>query len=370
MDNLFNILPYFLVTFIMAFILTPIIQSFGLHYNIIAKENKRTVHHGRITRVGGLAVFLAITWVVLIMTPLDKGTISILVGGCIVFLGGFLDDMYNLKPLAKLAFVMVGALVPVLFGDVLLHSINILGNKINIEAISVLISFCWIVGLSNAINLIDGLDGLATGISFIILVTFCIIGSFSGHIHTTIMAAIVAGALLGFLPFNFHPAKIFLGDCGALYIGYMIACLSLLGFKTSTFISLGFPVIIVFIPLEDTVLAIIRRKLKGQSVTTADRQHLHHIIMYKLGFSHEATVLTLYLMTALFSLSAIVLYFNVTLGLIMIFILCMIVWVFIELTGMISPYFHPLIGLCRKLTGHPIKKDDAFFEANKINHRQ
>ncbi len=369
MDNLLNILPYFLVSLIMAFILTPIIQSFGLRHNIIAKENKRTVHHGRITRIGGLAIYLAITWVILIMTPLDKGTISILIGGTIVFLGGFLDDMYNLKPLAKLAFIMLGSLVPILFGDVLLQSINLLGQRINIEAFDVLVSFCWIVGLSNAINLIDGLDGLASGISFIIVITFCIIGSFSGHIHTTIIAAIVAGALLGFLPFNFHPAKIFLGDCGALYLGYMIACLSLLGFKTSTFISLGFPIIIVFVPLEDTVLAIIRRKLKGQSVTTADRQHLHHIIMYKLGVSHENTVLILYLVTALFSIAAIVLYFSVFWGLIMIFILCLIVWIFIELTGMVSVNFHPLIGLCRRLTGHPKKSDTALFEANKIKHR-
>lgn len=370
MNNLLNILPYFLVALIMAFILTPIVQSFGLHHNIIAKENKRTVHHGRITRIGGVAIYLAVTWVVILMTPLTKSTISILVGGTIVFLGGLLDDMYNLKPFAKLAFIMVGALIPVLFGDVLLHSFNIFGNKINIDAISVLVSFCWIVGLANAINLIDGLDGLAGGISFIILITFCIIGSISRHIHTTVMAAICAGAILGFLPFNFHPAKIFLGDCGALYIGYMIACLSLLGFKTSTFISLGFPIIIVFVPLEDTLLAIIRRKLKGQSVTTADRQHLHHVIMYKLGFSHEKTVLTLYLVTALFALSAIVLYFNVIFGLIMIFVLCLIVWIFIELTGMVSPWFHPLIGLCRKIFKHPRQKEDAFFEANKTNHRQ
>lgn len=369
MDKLISMLPGFIVAFAISFVLTPITRKIGLKYGIYAVENKRTVHHGRIVRIGGLAIYIATVAGILIFSKADHRMLMILLGGTIVFAGGFIDDMYDLKPMIKMLFIMTGALVPILFGDVLLHNISLFGHKITIESVSYLISFLWVIGVPNAINLIDGLDGLASGISFIVLTTFCVIGSFSSHYHTAYIAAILAGAVLAFLPYNFYPAKLFLGDCGALFIGYMIACLSLLGFKTSTFISLGFPVIILFVPLEDTVLAIVRRKIKGQKISEADRSHLHHIIMYKLGLSHEHTVLLLYLVTALFAVSAIVLYFSVFYGTIMIAVLCIAAWIFIELTGMISPYFHPLIGFMRRISGHPKKSDRAFFEANRINHR-
>lgn len=370
MQNLFNMLPLFLAAAIISFLLAPLTRKIGLKYGIYALENKRTVHHGKIVRIGGLAIYLSVVIVMLLFHKMDQRMTMVLLGGTIVFIGGFLDDVFNLKPMVKLGFIMVGALVPILFGNVLLHHVSLFGYEIDIEPLAYIISFVWIIGVANAINLIDGLDGLASGISVIVLITFCIIGSFSSHYKTAMIAAILAGAIIAFLPYNFHPAKIFLGDCGALFIGYMIACLSLLGFKTSTFISLGFPIIILFVPLEDTILAIIRRKVKGQKITEADRLHLHHIIMYKIGLSHEHTVLFLYGVTLLFAISAIVLYFNVLIGLVMIFILCLIACIFIELTGMISPYFHPLIGLCRKIFKRPRRSDDAFFEANKINHRQ
>lgn len=369
MDKLLSMLPGFIAAFAISFILTPITRKIGLKYGIYAVENKRTVHHGRIVRIGGLAIYIATVAGILLFGRVDRSMMMILLGGTVVFAGGFIDDMYNLKPMVKMFFIMVGALIPIFFGNVLLHSISLFGHKITVESVSYLISFLWVIGVPNAINLIDGLDGLASGISFIVLTTFCVIGSFSSHYHTAYIAAILAGAILAFLPYNFHPAKLFLGDCGALFIGYMIACLSLLGFKTSTFISLGFPVIILFVPLEDTMLAIIRRKVKGQKISEADRLHLHHIIMYKLGLSHERTVLLLYLVTVLFAVSAIVLYFSVLWGAVMIALLCFIAWLFIELTGMISPYFHPLIGLLRRICGHPKKSDQALFEANRINHR-
>ena len=151
-------------------------------------------------------------------------------------------------------------------------------------------------------------------------------------------------------------------------MGYMIACLSLLGFKTSTFITLGFPIIILFVPLSDTCLAIIRRKLKGQKISEADRSHLHHVLMYKIGLSHRNTVLLLYFVTFLFGVSAVITYFNEAIGVVILAILCICAWIFIELTGMINPRFHPLIGFLRRTIGHPRKSADAFFEANKLRH--
>ncbi|MBQ1810566.1 MAG: undecaprenyl/decaprenyl-phosphate alpha-N-acetylglucosaminyl 1-phosphate transferase, partial [Erysipelotrichaceae bacterium] len=219
-----------------------------------------------------------------------------------------------------------------------------------------------------AINLMDGLDGLAAGNSLIMIGVIGVISYFMNRIDISIMCLILAGSIAGFLPYNFHPASVFMGDCGALFLGFTIACYSLLGFKTTAFITLGFPIIILFVPLSDTTLAIIRRKASGHRISEADRSHLHHVLMYKIGLSHRNTVLLLYLVCALFGLDAVLMYFHPFWAWIMLFVLCMVAWIFIELTGMINPNFHPIIGLLRRTIGHPRKSENAFFEANKLVH--
>lgn len=363
-------LPYFGLAFILALIFTPLAKRIGFALGIYALENQRTVHHGRIVRFGGLAIFLAFIITMAFLVDADRTINGILIGGLIIFLGGVLDDLFDLKPIVKLLFIMVAALIPITYGGIELGIINIFDISIDIRPISFLISFVWIVGVANAINLIDGLDGLAGGISFIVLCVIGLIGFFMGRRDICVIALILVGAIGGFLPYNFHPASIFMGDCGALFIGYMIACLGLLGFKTTTFITLGFPIMILFVPLADTCLAIIRRKLKGQKVSQADKSHLHHVLMYKIGLSHRDTVLVLYFVTFLFGCDAIITYFHEYIGLLFLVILCFIAWIFIELTGMINPKFHPIIGLLRRSIRHPKKSDRAFFEANKIHHRE
>ena len=210
--------------------------------------------------------------------------------------------------------------------------------------------------MTNAINLIDGLDGLSAGICFIVVCTIGFIGFFMGRRDIPVISLILAGAIAGFLPYNFHPASIFQGDCGALFLGFTLACLSLLGFKTTTFITLGFPVIILFVPISDTLIAMVRRKLSGKGIMQADRSHLHHILMYKLKLGHRNTVLVLYLVTALFGGTAVLSYFNEQWGMIMLVVLTIVAEIFVEATEMINPKWHPLLGLCRRLTGHPKKK--------------
>ncbi len=361
--------PYLAVAFLIAFALTPLVKKIGWSIEAYALENKRTVHHGRIVRIGGLGVFLAFVATLALFENADRTIDAILVGGLCVFLGGLIDDIYDLKPIVKLLFQIAGALIVIFWGDVRLSMINLPFLQIDFAPISIFITLFWIVGVTNAINLIDGLDGLSCGISFIVLSVIGLIAFFMHRIDLCVIALCLVGAIAGFLPYNFHPASIFVGDCGALFFGYMIACLALMGFKTTAFITLGFPIIILFVPLADTSLAIIRRKLKGQKISEADRSHLHHVIMYKLGFSHRNTVLLLYLITFLFGCDALVMYFHETAGLIFLFVLCMMAWIFIELTGMMSPNFHPIIGLLRRTIGHPKKSDSAFFEANKITHK-
>lgn len=364
-----RIVVYFLPAFIISLILVPICKKIGFATNVYAVENNRTVHQGKIVRMGGLAIYLTFLIVMALYIGADNTFNAIMIGGFIVFMGGLLDDIFDLKPLIKLLFQIAGALVVIIFGNIQLTIINLPFISFNIAPISFAISLLWIVGVTNAINLIDGLDGLSSGISLIVLSVIGFIGFFMNRTDVSIVSLILMGAIAGFLPYNFHPASIFVGDCGALFMGFMIACLSLLGFKSSTFITLIFPIIILFVPLADTSLAIIRRKLKGQKISEADRSHLHHVLMYRIGLSHRNTVLLLYLVTFLFATCAILTFFYPSLGMIMLVVLCLAAWIFIELTGMINPTFHPLIGLSRRIFKHPIKSDDAFFEANKITHK-
>ncbi len=368
MNLVLGAMPYFLTAFIIALLLTPLAKRIGFALKIYAVENNRTVHHGRIVRMGGLAIFLSFMLTMAIFVRADKTLNAILIGALIIFLGGLIDDIFDLKPIVKFGFQLAAALYVIIFGNLSLDFINFEFVAFDIRPISFLVSILWIVGVANAINLIDGLDGLSSGISFIVLCVIGLIGFFMGRRDICVISLILVGGIAGFLPYNFHPASIFVGDCGALFMGYMIACLSLLGFKTSTFITLGFPIIILFVPLSDTCLAIIRRKLKGQKISEADRSHLHHVLMYKIGLSHRNTVLLLYFVTFLFGVSAVITYFNEAIGVVILAILCIFAWIFIELTGMINPRFHPLIGFLRRTIGHPRKSADAFFEANKLRH--
>ncbi len=369
-DLLISAWEYFVIPFIIALILVPVCKKIGLFLGVYAEENNRTVHSGKIVRMGGLAIYLAFIISASLILSVDNTFLAIIIGGAVVFTGGLLDDIYNLKPIVKIGFQLAGALIAIVFGDISLSTITLPFIIIDTTAISFFISLIWIVGVSNAINLIDGLDGLSGGISFIVLCVIGMIGFFMGRLDISMLSAILAFSILGFLPYNFNPASIFMGDCGALFLGYMIACISLLGFKTSAFITLGFPIIILAVPLADTALAIIRRKIKGQRISEADRDHLHHVLMLKMGLNHRNTVLVLYTVTALFGLSALITFYSKILGMILLIILSFIAWIFIEATGMINPKFHPVIGLCRRITKHPKKSFDAKFEANRIHKNE
>lgn len=351
--------PYFIVPFILSVLLVPLCKQFGFKLKIYAQENNRTVHHGKMVRMGGLAIYLAFMISMAIFVEADYTWNGIVLGGSIVFFCGLIDDCLDIKPITKLIFQSIGALIAILVGNISLDVITLpLGVTIQTGLISMVISFVWIVGVTNAINLLDGLDGLSSGVCFIVLCTIGLIGFFQGRRDVCVVCLILAGAIFGFLPYNFHPASIFMGDCGALFLGFVIACVSLLGFKTTAFITLGFPIMILFVPISDTLIAILRRKLSGRRFSDADRSHLHHILMYKLHFGHRNTVLVLYAVTIIFSACAILNYFDPDLGLIVLLVLLFGAEIFVEATEMINPKFHPLIGLCRRITGFPKKKEN------------
>ena len=358
MNLVIGAFPYFVLPFVISLCLVPVCKKIGFALGIYALENARTVHHGKIVRMGGVAIYIAFLVSLALLWKADDSLNGILIGSSVVFIGALLDDIYDLPPKVKLLFQVSGTIIAMAVGNIYLTDFHILSFDISNSIITKIISFFWIVGITNAINLIDGLDGLSSGITSIVTLTIGLLGFFMGRRDICILALCLSGSILGFLPYNFHPASIFVGDCGAQFMGFTVACMSLLGFKTTALITLGLPILVLFIPISDTLIAIIRRKLKGQRIMEADKGHLHHILMIKLKLGHKRTVVILYIVCLLFALSAILTYFDPLAGIKVILVLLLLADLFIEYTGMINPKWHPILSIVNKLTGHP-KMDDG-----------
>ena len=358
MNLVIGAFPYFVLPFVISLCLVPVCKKIGFALGIYALENARTVHHGKIVRMGGVAIYIAFLVSLALLWKADDSLNGILIGSSVVFIGALLDDIYDLPPKVKLLFQVSGTIITMAVGNIYLTDFHILSFDISNSIITKIISFFWIVGITNAINLIDGLDGLSSGITSIVTLTIGLLGFFMGRRDICILALCLSGSILGFLPYNFHPASIFVGDCGAQFMGFTVACMSLLGFKTTALITLGLPILVLFIPISDTLIAIIRRKLKGQRIMEADKGHLHHILMIKLKLGHKRTVVILYIVCLLFALSAILTYFDPLAGIKVILVLLLLADLFIEYTGMINPKWHPILSIVNKLTGYP-KMDDG-----------
>lgn len=343
-------IAYIVAPFLFSVILTPIVKRIAFALGIYAEENNRTVHKGKAARVGGISIYVAfMVCFAYFSNGIDATFQGLLLGGAIIFIGGLVDDMINLKPILKISFQVVATLALMWIGGVQLGTIHLpFGIVIDTGIVSVLITFIWIIGVTNAVNLIDGLDGLAGGVSAIILLTIASISFIDGRfIDVGTLSLILAGATLGFLVFNKHPASIFMGDCGALFLGFCISAISLMGFKSSTFITLGFPILLLAVPIIDTISAMVRRLLKGQSFADADKNHLHHQLMRRFG--HRNTVLIIYMITIGFGVGAYLYIINKTIGLSIIIVIFIGLELFIEKTNMISEKYHPIMGLLRRI---------------------
>ena len=342
---------YFIVPMIIAVFLVPPVKKAAWKYGIFAVENERTVHHGKIPRIGGVAVYTAfMIGCLLFVRPLDQSVRAILLGGTIVFAGGLLDDVVNLRPRYKLLFQIAGALAVMYLGNVEWQDINLFfGIRIPAGILTLAITFVWLIGITNAINLLDGMDGLSSGFSIIVLFSICMISTVVNRPEIIRFALILAGAAAGFLVFNFHPASIFIGDCGAQFLGFMIASISIQGFKSGTFITMLMPITLLFIPIMDTLSAMLRRKLSGHKISDADQGHIHHVLMKGFGLGQMQTVLLIYAMTAMFGVTAYICAINTGLGLVILLVLVLLSELLIEVTGMISDRYHPLLSVVKKV---------------------
>ena len=351
-----NILA-FCVTFIISVILTPFIGKITKEMGIIAHTNSRTVHHGIIPRTGGYAIYVAFLIGAMVFLKTDNQINSILIGGLIVFLFGLYDDIHDLPPKMKVLGQVAAALIVIFYGGISLKGFTIpYIPTILSYSIALIVTLGWIVGITNAVNLIDGLDGLCGGISMIVLITTGLISIHYGRTDITSLTLLLAGSIGGFLVFNFHPAKIFMGDCGALFIGFMLSVISLLGFgfKTSTFFTLGAPIVVLAVPIMDTLIAIIRRKVHHQRFDEADKGHLHHKLMFSLELGQTKSVLILYIATALFSICSFIHIYSVTASILLFALLLLVFEIFVEYTNMISRKYKPILTILNIF----LKRDD------------
>jgi UDP-GlcNAc:undecaprenyl-phosphate GlcNAc-1-phosphate transferase len=344
-----------IVCFIAAILLTPLVKKLAFVIGATDKPNHRKVHQQIMPRLGGLAIFISFLIGVILIQPSDSylrwalqvdGSIHIpiIIGSIIIILTGVFDDVKEISPRVKLLGQVIAALLVVVIGEVRVEFINLpFGGVLDFGYLSIPITMIWIIGITNAINLIDGLDGLAGGVSTIALFTIAGMAYTFGNPYVMVMALILAVSSLGFLVYNFHPAKIFMGDTGALFLGFMIAVLSLLGFKGVTFVSLVIPVIILGVPISDTLFAIVRRLVNKQPLSAPDKSHLHHCLL-RIGYTHRQTVLLIYAMSAVFGLAAFI-FSQATLWGSTVILLAILVAIelFVEKIGLIREDYRPLL---------------------------
>lgn len=339
-----------MLSIIVSVAMTPVMIIFSKRINVVDIPNARSAHSVPMPTLGGLAIVVGFIAGLVIIRPESPYHLAIIVGAMIIVVVGFLDDVYNFTARAKLLFQLVAASVVVFWGGLRVDFINLpFGGELEFGWFSIAITLLWIVGITNAVNLIDGLDGLAAGVSVIALFTIVVMSVFMGNIYVLSIAAILMFSVLGFLPFNFFPAKIFMGDTGALFLGFMISVLALLGFKNVAVITFIVPVFILAVPILDTLVAIVRRLVKKQSIGAADHFHLHHRLI-NIGLSRRQTVLFIYLLSGMFSGAAILLSMSTLWGIVLISLVSLVViQLLIETLELIDSKFKPLTKTLKKL---------------------
>lgn len=313
MSEIIVIVVAFVVAFLMAFISTPLAEKIAYKVGAIdVPKDARRMHKKPIPRLGGIAIFFGFLVSCLCFVVMSREMIAIIAASLLIVILGVLDDIKPIRAIIKLAVQIVAAFIVAYFGKVNieiftnpnLFSANdylILGN------LSIPITIVWIVAITNAVNLIDGLDGLAAGVASISSICLLIIALMVSEVNIAVFTACIAGACFGFLPYNFNPAKIFMGDSGSTFLGFVLACISIEGvFKAYAVVSFAVPLLIMALPLFDTTVAILRRIKNKKPIMSPDRGHLHHKLI-DMGFSQKQAVGILYSISAFLGVTAIIL---------------------------------------------------------------
>ena len=317
----------FVIALIVTYICTPLVRTLAVNIGAIDAPDARKVHQVSIPRLGGLAIYIGYM-VSLLYSVKDISSVKgLLIGSVILVAVGIWDDVKQIGPKTKLLGQIVAALMLPIF-DNAIHFISIGDHMLYLEYLSIPLTVFWIVGFTNIVNLIDGLDGLAAGISLIACIAICIVTLQMGQVDLACITLALAGAACGFLRYNFNPAKIFMGDTGSMLLGYTMAAISVMGsVKTAATVGLVVPVIVLGLPILDTLFAIVRRRINGRPVFQPDKGHLHHRLL-AMGLTQKQAVLLMYAITAVLGcVSIVAAKANFTIGvLLVVLILCACVW--------------------------------------------
>ena len=316
-----------LLALLISLILVPFVAKLAIKIGAVDKPNERKVHTKIMPRMGGLAIYLSFFAVLFLSHEMTMQHIGLLTGGTVLVLVGIIDDKTDMPAKIKLLGQIFAACIVVAAGVRVEFMTNfILGGVFPLSIFSVPFTVLWIVAITNAVNLIDGLDGLAAGTSIIAAATMAISGYATGQTEMASMALILIGASLGFLKYNFHPAKIFMGDTGSMFLGYNLSVLAIMGFtKSFTVLSLVTPILVLAIPILDTLFAIIRRKMNNKPIFKPDKNHLHHCLL-NYGFSHRNTVLIIYAVSAVLALCGLIMtYLNPAQGMCLLVVISVII---------------------------------------------
>ena len=308
-----TIIAAFAVAAVLSYFFTPPVKNFAHKVGAIdVPKDARRMHKKPIPRLGGLAIYGGFLCSILIFGQLDETMLCVLLGAAIIVALGIFDDVLALGAKLKFVVQIVAAAIPVCIGDLqigLFTNLNPLSDTpfVHLGILAVPVTIIWIVGITNAVNLIDGLDGLAVGVSSIAAITMLAVALLTGNMPIAITMAALAGACIGFMPYNLNPAKIFMGDTGSTFLGYMLATVYIMGlFKFYAVISFAVPFLILGLPIFDTANAIIRRVAAGRSPMSPDRGHVHHKLI-DMGFNQKQAVAILYAISATLGLTAVVL---------------------------------------------------------------
>ncbi len=293
-----------LVSAVLAFLITPLVKRLAERVGAMdVPTDSRRMHHRPIPRMGGLAIFIAVLVSVLIFAKIDREVRGILLGAIIIVILGVLDDIMTLHAGLKFIVQILAAILVVLHGCRIEHFMGLtLANWLSYP-----VSVLWIVAITNAVNFIDGLDGLAAGVSAISAGAMLVVALLVADFTSAVMLAAIVGGCVGFIPYNFNPAKIFMGDTGSTFLGFMLSTISIYGlFKMYAIISFAVPFLVLGLPIFDICFAVVRRVSHGQSPMHADRGHVHHRLI-DMGFSQKQAVAIAYMLSAILGMAAVVL---------------------------------------------------------------
>ncbi|MFW5719194.1 MAG: glycosyltransferase family 4 protein [Halanaerobium sp.] len=292
-------LAAFIITLILSLVLTPVVIRLAHKFNLIDRPGERKINTKVIATAGGTAIYLAFMIPLRFFLPANQTIMGIIIGGTFMLFLGLLDDKFEISAPIKFTGQIIGALILIYYGVKINFITNPFGGFIYLGVYAVPFTVFWIVSIINTINLIDGLDGLAAGVSIIAVLTLFAVALQENQVVAPMLAVLLAGSCLGFLKYNFNPAQIFMGDTGSMFIGYIIAAVSITGaLKSAAAVTIFVPMLALAIPILDTTFAIIRRIFNDRPIGEADHGHIHHRLL-AIGMNQKQAVLSVYIISAI-----------------------------------------------------------------------